>query len=180
MPVLLKEIPLVRDAPALVSRDDLKLIQKALNEKGYYEGRITGAYDMGTRQAIFDLERASDQPVTGRPTAQLAMAARAPDAIPSKPEPTWRDVFKSKGAIDRIIAGATKAIELDPKMARGYLSRSAAYLGLGDNDRAIADASKAIELDPKSAQAYNIRGGAYYTKKETTTGRSRTTPRPSS
>jgi tetratricopeptide (TPR) repeat protein len=155
------KIALVRDAPALVSRDDLKIIQKALNEKGYYEGRITGAYDMGTRQAILDLERASDQPVTGRPTAQLVMAARAPDAIPSKPEPDRRDVFRSKGAIDRIIAGATKAIELDPKMARGYLSRSAAYLGLGNNDRAIADASKAIELDPKMAHGYLSRSAAY-------------------
>ena len=42
-----------------------------------------------------------------------------------------------------------KAIELEPKMAHGYLSRSAAYLGLGDNNRAIADANKAIKASTR-------------------------------
>ena len=79
-------------------------------------------------------------------------------------EPLLWNPFESEGSIDRVIAGATKAIELDAKMAPAYFSRSLANLVKGDNDRAIADTNKAIELDPKRAVAYFSRGAAYLAK----------------
>ncbi|HZT39381.1 MAG TPA: tetratricopeptide repeat protein [Bryobacteraceae bacterium] len=70
-----------------------------------------------------------------------------------------RDVISGmkygKCALDEV----NKAIQLDPKGARNYLSRGVGYYYLppafgGGLDKAIADFQKAIELDPKLAEAH--------------------------
>jgi tetratricopeptide (TPR) repeat protein len=69
-----------------------------------------------------------------------------------------RDVMSGmkygKCALDEV----NKAIQLDPKSARNYLSRGVGYYYLpaafgGGVDRAIPDFQKAIELNPKLAEA---------------------------
>jgi len=50
---------------------------------------------------------------------------------------------------DRAIATASEAIRFNPKNARAFLDRGAAYGNKGDNDRATADYNEAARLDPK-------------------------------
>ena len=89
---------------------------------------------------------------------------------------------------DDAIVDATKAIELDPTLARAYVNRATALVDMGHSEyarvavmskitsrpgtawtlppeerveRAIADASTAIELDPNMPDAYFVRAHAY-------------------
>ncbi len=67
---------------------------------------------------------------------------------------------------DEAIVQYTKAIELDPELARAYNNRGWAYGEKGQSDLAIADYNKAIELDPELAMAYSNRGNTYFDKGE--------------
>ena len=89
---------------------------------------------------------------------------------------------------DDAITDATRAIELDPNLARAYVHRAAALVDMGHSEyarvaviskitsrpgtawtlppeqrveNAIADATKAIELDPTVPDAYFVRAHAY-------------------
>ena len=62
--------------------------------------------------------------------------------------------------LERGIATATKAIELDPRLARGWMIRGVARGSKGDWDGEIADETRAIELDPNLALAWANRGNA--------------------
>jgi tetratricopeptide (TPR) repeat protein len=53
-----------------------------------------------------------------------------------------------KGEYGLAIADATKAIEIDPKLAAAYNNRGDAAEKSGDIDRAIADYRDALRLDP--------------------------------
>ena len=68
----------------------------------------------------------------------------------------------SLGNYKQAIGDYDKAIELNPKFAKAYDNRAAAYGSLGNYRKAIEDWSKAIELDPKSAMVYYNLGVAYW------------------
>ena len=55
----------------------------------------------------------------------------------------------------------SEAIKLDPKNARAYTNRGAAYKKLGRIDQAIADDSAAIKIDPLSPEFFDNRGLNY-------------------
>ena len=55
---------------------------------------------------------------------------------------------------DAAIAEFTKAIEANPKDARGYTNRGFAYRASGKIAEALADFTKAIEVDPKDTIAW--------------------------
>ncbi len=57
---------------------------------------------------------------------------------------------------------ASKAIEADPKDARGYLYRGIGYGLLRQHDKAIADFTTCIARDPKLAVAYDHRGSEQF------------------
>src|SRR5205085_2446549 len=59
------------------------------------------------------------------------------------------------------IQDLTKAIQLDPNVARIYGNRGAAHYFQGNNAQAIQDLTKAIQLDPNVAIFYNNRGFAH-------------------
>src|SRR5947209_10262759 len=67
-----------------------------------------------------------------------------------------------KGDKEKAIELATKAIDADPKDARGYLFRGSLHEALRRHADAIADFSKGIELDPKLADAYQHRGSEQF------------------
>ena len=71
---------------------------------------------------------------------------------PNNPELYWsRAIFqKDKDAVKDL----DKAIELDPKYVKAYISRGFVKDRLEDYNGAIADCNKALELDPKNYEAY--------------------------
>lgn len=56
------------------------------------------------------------------------------------------------------IAGYSKAIELDPKMAKAYWGRGDCFYELGIYNKAILDFTKALYINPNFAEAYYSRG----------------------
>ena len=69
--------------------------------------------------------------------------------------------FSSVENADKAIDNYTKAIKINPKLAKAYNNRGIAYIWEKKYDLAIADFSKAIELDPKNGKAYNNRAIVY-------------------
>ena len=70
------------------------------------------------------------------------------------------DDFKL-GSFDQAIIKYTKAIDINPHLAKAYNNRGVAYAQEGSLSRAIADFTMAIANDLKDAAAYNNRGHAY-------------------
>ena len=68
------------------------------------------------------------------------------------------------GEYDQAFSELTKAIEIDPRLARAYETRGTAYNDKKEFDLAIADFNKVIELKPTAAHAYVSRGVAYGNK----------------
>ncbi len=59
-----------------LTKDDAKLIQAALNTRGYNAGAVDGAIGRGTRKAIADFQAAVNLPSTGVVTAATAAALK--------------------------------------------------------------------------------------------------------
>jgi tetratricopeptide (TPR) repeat protein len=70
------------------------------------------------------------------------------------------DNFKLRN-FDKAIAGYTKALDINPNLAKAYNNRGVAYAEEGSLSRAIADFTMAIANNLKDAEAYNNRGHAY-------------------
>jgi len=70
------------------------------------------------------------------------------------------------GEYDQAFSELTKAIEIDPRLARAYVTRGMAYNDKNEYDLAIADFTKVIEIKPTDARAYVNRGMAYKNKGE--------------
>jgi tetratricopeptide (TPR) repeat protein len=153
-------VELVGQPPEIVPRESLRAIQTMLAAKGHLGGKPSGVYDHETRQAILSLERAAGMRLTGRPTTELADAARAPERIPFPRQLSERELFGSDEALDRIIRGATRAIELDPANTGAFNDRGLAHRAKGEPERAIADYSRAIEIDRNYVVAYRNRAVA--------------------
>lgn len=67
--------------------------------------------------------------------------------------------MEALGRYDEAIADYSKASEVEPKLASGYLwNRGEAWRFKGRPEEAIADYTKSIELDPRHAKAYVGRG----------------------
>jgi len=62
---------------------------------------------------------------------------------------------------DDALADYTRAIELDPGLARAYGGRGLTYQAMGRYDDALADYGRGIELDPSYAWAVASRGETY-------------------
>jgi tetratricopeptide (TPR) repeat protein len=69
--------------------------------------------------------------------------------------------YIQSGQYDKAVAGYTKAIELNPKLAEAFCNRAHAYIRTGQEVKAIIDCNKSIELNPKRPEAYQIRGASY-------------------
>ena len=62
--------------------------------------------------------------------------------------------YEAKGQNERAVADFSKALDIDPRLAKAYYNRAAAYRAKSEIDRAIADYSKAIEVNPLYGDAY--------------------------
>ncbi|PSP03916.1 MAG: hypothetical protein BRC54_11510 [Cyanobacteria bacterium SW_7_48_12] len=66
------------------------------------------------------------------------------------------------GNYQKAIEDADQALQIDPNLAKAYLNRSAAHLGLGEYQKAIEDADQALQINPNLARAYFNWGLAHY------------------
>jgi tetratricopeptide (TPR) repeat protein len=66
--------------------------------------------------------------------------------------------YAKSGKQSEAVSYLSKAIELNPKLAKAYSSRGVEYLSLGQRAKAISDLEKGIQLDPKDAEAYYNQG----------------------
>ncbi len=107
--------------------------------------------------------------------ALLAAVLLARGRSPGKPEAdrpslSARDLVAiaakklDQGDPDGTVADASKAIELDSRLAPAWLARGAARCTKHALDAGIADLSKAIELDPGLALAWAHRATAHFEK----------------
>jgi tetratricopeptide (TPR) repeat protein len=62
---------------------------------------------------------------------------------------------------EKALKDFTRAIEIDPNRADGYVGRANSLNTLGRYQEALEDYDKAIEIDSKLANAYVNRGSAY-------------------
>ena len=62
---------------------------------------------------------------------------------------------------EKALKDFSRAIEIDPNRADGYVGRANTLNTLGRYQEALEDYDKAIEIDPKIANAYVNRGSAY-------------------
>ena len=71
-----------------------------------------------------------------------------------------------KGEDDKAIADFSKALTIDPKIARAYTACGNVWFAKGEIDKAIADFNKALAIDPKDTLAYCNRGIIWGSKGE--------------
>jgi tetratricopeptide (TPR) repeat protein len=96
------------------------------------------------------------------------------EAAPGRVKSTASDHYERgeahyfDGEYDQAFSELTKAIEIDPGLARAYVVRGMAYNDndKGEHDLAIADFTKVIEIEPTNAHAYRYRGVAYRSRGE--------------
>lgn len=75
------------------------------------------------------------------------------------------DAYK-QGNYDQAIHDFTKAIDINPNLAKAYDNRGAAYAKEGSLNRAIDDFTLAIANDPKDVKAYKNRALGFSRLKE--------------
>src|SRR5262249_56325737 len=71
-----------------------------------------------------------------------------------------------KGELDKALAEANRAVELNPSEPYTLDTRSWIYIAQRKPDLALSDLDKALSLDPELAGAYFDRGRAYELKGE--------------
>jgi len=62
---------------------------------------------------------------------------------------------------EKALEDFTRAIQIDPTKADGYLGRANTLQTLGQYEASLQDYDKAIDIDPKLANAYVNRGSTY-------------------
>ncbi len=108
--------------------------------------------------------RPASRPVLPRETPRVPERASPPsprvDSDAAREHESLAEQRARAGDWDGVLEEATKAVELDPGLARAWALRGAASGRSGDWDAAIAHSTRAIELDPALIMAWSNRGTA--------------------
>ncbi len=70
-------------------------------------------------------------------------------------------IHGAEGRLDKAIKEYSKALEFDPGLYAGYVSRGRLFLRKGEPRKAIEDLSRAISLEPGVANTYLLRGDVF-------------------
>ncbi|QJA06031.1 tetratricopeptide repeat protein [Thermosulfurimonas marina] len=73
-----------------------------------------------------------------------------------------------KQQFEEAIVYLTKALEADPRLAKAYQARAAAYLKLERLEEAEADLNRALELEPENPRLYFRLGQVFYRRSQLT------------
>ena len=87
---------------------------------------------------------AGDRGGSGLCPAQAYMAFTYLTAYNNK----WSDEYEDPAALDRMLAHASRALDLDPSYATGYAAQAIAYTYQGRHDEADSAAARAIDANP--------------------------------
>ena len=100
----------------------------------------------------------------GREDAALALATRAVEAAPGRPEPylARAELHAIARRHEESLADCDRALELRPRLAEAYNARGDARFKLGRFREAVADYDRFIELVPSAAPGHWKRGLACY------------------
>lgn len=97
-----------------LNKDDAKLIQQALNDRGYNAGSVDGAIGRGTRKAIADFQLAVNLPSTGVVTAATAAALE----VKLSQSETSQVALVSSTNARRYDPKQVELVEKDPRLIR--------------------------------------------------------------
>jgi tetratricopeptide (TPR) repeat protein len=121
-------------------------------------------------QAAKDLRQMSDENVFIRSPPVAAIAVEAPEAAPAV-EPVDGAGFSARGVVelgarayDRAIADFTRAIALEPTVAKHRYNRGVASYEKGLDEAALADFNEAVRLNSGDVLALMARGEIYLRK----------------
>jgi tetratricopeptide (TPR) repeat protein len=67
-------------------------------------------------------------------------------------------IHGAEGRLDKAINEYSRALEFDPGLYAGYVSRGRLFLRKGEPRKALEDMSRAINLEPGVASTYLLRG----------------------
>ena len=100
---------------------------------------------------------------TGNTTAPSRTITKRCGSIRNSRKPSWiaASPIISRQDYQAAIKDYDESIKLNPKHARAYTNRGAAYKKLGMDERALADESAAIKLDPTVPEYFDNRGLSY-------------------
>ena len=70
-------------------------------------------------------------------------------------------IHGAEGKLDKAINEYSKALEFDPNLYAGYVSRANLFRRKGEPNKALADMSRAIHLEPEVPNTYLWRGDIY-------------------
>lgn len=150
------------DAKSPKSRKSLKLKLALVFGVGAVSVAVTIGLKVNEPKVSSSTYPSSASEASPAPTSPPAAAAPVPTAPADAPvnNPTVRELVdrgiakSQKGDKQGAIADFTKAIEIDPKYAPGYITRASFYYESGDVKAANNDWRKAISLDSKETEAY--------------------------
>jgi predicted Zn-dependent protease len=149
------------------ARDTLKRNSTYLSTHPATDERtaLFGGYTSAERQAVLAepwIERATEAMSRDYPDEALVAYNRAIETNPTASTYALRAKCQlARHDYASADADASKALELDPKLADGYAARAQALtLGEKKHNEAIVAARKALELDPRNSSAIAILGYA--------------------
>jgi len=106
-----------------------------------------------------DFTLTTDNPDKG--SSMTAQAASGRVKSPATDHYERGEAHYFNGEYEQAFSELTRAIEIDPNLARAYVTRGMACEDKGKHELAIADFTRIIEIKPTDARAYTYRGMAY-------------------
>jgi len=135
-------------ASATPSSEDVKKVQQALKDKGYYAGPVDGALGEQTRAAVRKLQKDNDLPATGRLDDEtLDRLGVKPDSPIERFGEAGKDVGRGGKALGK------GAKEMGSEVKEGKVGEGGKELGKGAGEfgKKVGEAAKGVGLGVKEA-----------------------------
>ena len=132
----------------MLSRKSLRLRLRALVRRNVVENELDEEIRFHLEREIEKNRRLGMNPVEARRVAMAATAVESADTLA-----TFGEVFQLLSNTERAGHYVARALKIDPKCARAYVTRAQ----LGTAERSLSDLGDAIFIDPNLSEAYRVR-----------------------